>query len=106
MAWVTINEYETVAFTLLHGQVVVCPQEPAIKKDHVAITGASVPYGPFDAKTRFVRLNCDEACCIDFANPGDPDPVAQDTYYRMGPNESLFTGVTPKGQLAVIASST
>jgi hypothetical protein len=106
MAWVTINEYETVAFTLLHGQVVVCPQEPAIKKDHVAITGASVPSGPSMPRPASCGLIAMKPAASTSPTPAIPIRSPQDTYYRMGPNESLFTGVTPKGQLAVIASST
>ena len=106
MAILTISEFEKVNMTVIDGNVVMAPQLPAIAEQNIAIGGGSIPSAPYDKRTRFIRVNCDVACCIAGSNPGDPDPVAVVNFHRMGPNESAFYGVLPAGKIAVIASPT
>lgn len=106
MAILTISEFEKVNVILIEGQVVMAPQMPAINEQNLAIGGGSLASVAFDKRTRFIRVNCDIACCLAGSNPGDPDPVAVANFHRLGPNESGFYGVLPQGKIAVIASPT
>ncbi len=108
MAILTITEGERLNQTLIDGQLVASMQMPPVREypNGLAIGGSSTPMADtFQKATRFIRINCDTACCIAVSLPGDPDPVAVAGQHRLGPNETGYYGVTPGGKLAVIATT-
>ena len=102
MATLYITEYARVAFDP-NGPLAM-PEEPPLASQTVAIGSGSVASNAFNVATRFVRLNTDAACSIQF---GFPTPTAVATTARMAANQTEYHGVPQGGgyQVAVITNS-
>lgn len=81
--------------------------EPPIAEQTIAIGGTSVQCtNPFNAKTRYVRLNTDSACSILFGTAAS-NPVATTSNQRLSPNQTEYKGVPEGGgyKVAVIMNT-
>lgn len=106
MATLYISEYAAIGGVA--GTAAQVPQEPCLTQQTILITGTSAPSINFSANTRFVRLHTDAICSIDFglgsASATNP-ALATLVTARMAANQTEYFGVTPGGNVAVIANT-
>lgn len=101
MATLYITEYARVGFDP-NGPLAM-PEEPPLAEQTVAIGSGSLQSNAFQAATRFVRLNTDAVCSIEFGL----NPTAVATTARMAANQTEYHGVPQGGsfKVAVITNS-
>ena len=98
MALLYIQEYSEMP--RINGQLTLMGKEPAVASQTVAIGGASVQSAPFNANTRFVRIQSDAICGYKFgANP------TATTASRMIAGAAEYVGVNPGDKVAVITNT-
>lgn len=76
-------------------------QEPEIITQVLDFTSGMATSVAFNARTRFVRLNCDAVCSVAFG----PNPTATTDSQRMSSNQTEYKGVNPGDKVAVIANT-
>lgn len=102
MATVYITEFARQGRDASGFQMVVA-DEPAIANQTVAITAGSVQSSAFNALTKFVRVNTDAVCSIEFGT----NPTASSTTRRLAANSTEYFSV-PLGasyKIAVITNT-
>lgn len=85
------------------GYNMVVADEPSLVDQTVAITAGSVQSAAFNASTKFVRINVDAVCSIQFGT----NPTASATTRRMPANTTEYFSV-PQGaayKIAVITNT-
>jgi hypothetical protein len=97
MAVLSIREYYHMP-AISHGTL-PAGQEPANTSQTVAIGGTSVQSAALNIRTRFVRLNCDVACSVEFG----ASPTAISGTCNMAAGATEYFGVVPETKIAVIA---
>lgn len=101
MALLSITEYARMAQNAWGGGQM--PAELSKQADYgVTITASSTQSPNFQALTTFVRLNCDQACCVSFGT----NPTAITTAGRMSPNQTDYRSVPEGGSFMVAVIST
>lgn len=100
MAQVSIEEFVNVAETVRGAAPI--PLDPPIATQVVAITGASLQSAPFNALTRFIRINTDAVCSI---RNNEANPAATTASGRWSANTTEFRGVSGGNKLAVISNT-
>lgn len=110
MAVLYIKEYESLGTPGEGGNAQIA-KEPPVAEQTVAIGGASVQSAAFNARTRFIRLECDVICAVAIG----PNPIAttQTTTNtnaaggggRMAANDKEYLGVSPGHKAAVISTT-
>lgn len=100
MALLNIREYATMA-QVIGGAPMA--QEPALARQNVSIGGGSTPSNPFNVLTRYVRVETDAICRIEFGQA----PTADGLSARMAANQTEYFAVPEGGGYAVaVISST
>lgn len=102
MAVLYITEYADAAHAA-STEAILALQEPANAEQTVAIAAGSAQSAAFKSNTRFVRLNSDVACSVEFGT----NPTATATTARLGANLDRLMGV-PVGaayKVAVITNT-
>jgi hypothetical protein len=102
MAKVFITEYARQARDA-SGFIMVVADEPPVANQTVNIGGSSAQSSAFNALTRFVRVNTDAVCSIEFGT----DPTATANTRRMAANTTEYFGVPLGGnyKIAVITNT-
>jgi hypothetical protein len=103
MAVLYITEYADVARPQAPAGIPSWPQEPPLAEQTVAIGAGSVASAAFNAATRFVRLQSDVVCSVEFGTA----PTATATTGRLPANVIDVRGV-PMGagfKVAVITNT-
>lgn len=100
MATLYISEYANLAFDNL-GNTVAAPQTPALVEQNVAIGMSSAQSAAFGTSTRYIQINCDNACSVAFG----ANPTASASFHRMAANETRFYAVAPGSKIAVITNT-
>lgn len=89
MTWAYITEFAEMQVISTAGQVVQAALFPELAKYQISNTGASAQGPPFQARTKFIRINTDAACSIEVGS----NPIAVNTANRMSPNSTEYFGV-------------
>jgi hypothetical protein len=100
MAALNIREYSTMGQVI--GPSPLCFEAP-LARQNVNITGGSVASNPFNVRTRYVRLQCDAICRVEFGM----NPTADGLSGRMAANQTEYFGIPEGGSysVAVISSA-
>lgn len=85
---------------IINGLLVAAPKMPPVAEQTVAI-GVAAQSAAFNAKTKFVRINVDAVCSLEFG----PNPTATMTSPRMSANTTEFFGVNANDKVSVIANT-
>lgn len=96
MATLYLTEFKLISWA--GNQLVVAPFMPPVVEQNIPIGLTANSSTPFSSLTRFIMINCDEACSIAV------DSVANPLYHRMAANETRFYGVNPASYLSVIVN--
>jgi len=83
------------------GLTVPAGQEPALATQKVAIGAGSVQSAAFNARTRFVVINVDQACSYVFG----ANPTATANEMRMSADATQYFGVNPGDKVAFITNT-
>lgn len=97
-----LTEYASLASDI-GSSGIAAPLEPAIVDQSVAVSGSSTQSSAFNARTSFVMVHAQEACCVQWGT----NPTAVTTKQRMAAGETRFVGI-PAGKsfkVAVIAGA-
>lgn len=88
MAVLYITEFASQAQDARGWRTVMADQPPAAEQA-MAITAGSTQSNAFNPLTRFVRLECDAVCSVEFG----ANPTASTTTMRMAANTAEYFGV-------------
>ena len=101
MALLNVREYTTMAQVIGPAPLAM---EPALARQNVNIGGGSVASNPFNALTRYVRLNTDVSCRVEFGRSPVADLLLS---ARCAANQTVYFSIPEGGgfSVAVIASA-
>lgn len=100
MAFIYIREYNRQPRNMVSGQV-AAGMEPGVTTQRIPIGAGSVQSAPFNAQTKFIAINTDATCSLEFGT----NPTAAATSMRLPIDGTMYFGVVPGDRVAVITNT-